>query len=592
MAETTPTTYVPGADEENKLYQQAYKNMIDSLDARKNQLFDPVLLAMAQGFGAPTKSGSIFESLGTAAGTVGAAQQQQLAQDQALAAAKFDIAGKGLEMARQRRADEEFQKLAQRYAGGEPPAAPPAAPVGPLSKGEVSTDVAQPNAPSIPVKPLTPLGEPPIPVGGAETPPTTAPVAAPTGGLPVADKPKGYENVEGIPIAPPNPAIATGLDILNMGRFDKNKSRADLLKEAQEAETRRYRDRENGVMDLRTGMYYPSPAGAMVEKQIYGQTEKTYKVNPNTSALLDHYAATNDPRYWDIANRVINGPTPPAPKVDTSAGVTPNVSTGVTPSITPVAKPTGLASQQDIEAAAAAKKEAATIEAKSQAQQAADFRTEIIQNAKTAPTEITLAKEFKSFVDDPKFGKMIGILNNPGIVAAVGLAVEHGVGVGEFRLGLPNLQEIIRTYAADNQLDLAKLNRFVQLGTQMQLAGNKMFGNRVTNYEERILGKTIISPEENAATARMKADAMIARAEFNTNVNNAFRQLKMNATEFFTNPDSPYAKMVEDYTKILEAIDQGKTLIPKSPASPKTPKVGKGKDLDAARDKVNKILRD
>ena len=50
-------------------YRQAQKTLADSYE-RRNQLFDPVLLAMAQGFLAPTKSGSFGESISNVAGMV------------------------------------------------------------------------------------------------------------------------------------------------------------------------------------------------------------------------------------------------------------------------------------------------------------------------------------------------------------------------------------------------------------------------------------------------------------------------------------------------------------------------------------------
>jgi hypothetical protein len=49
----------------------------EALKARENPLFDPVLLAMAQGFLAPTKTGSFGEALGNVAAMVGPAQASE-----------------------------------------------------------------------------------------------------------------------------------------------------------------------------------------------------------------------------------------------------------------------------------------------------------------------------------------------------------------------------------------------------------------------------------------------------------------------------------------------------------------------------------
>ena len=58
------------ASPEDDEYKAALTKIKSALDARENRLFDPTMLAMAQGFLAPTKTGSFGESLGQAAGAV------------------------------------------------------------------------------------------------------------------------------------------------------------------------------------------------------------------------------------------------------------------------------------------------------------------------------------------------------------------------------------------------------------------------------------------------------------------------------------------------------------------------------------------
>ena len=75
----------PAMLEANQLYQEALAKLSQSLDTRKNRFFDPILLAAAQGFGAPTQTGSFGESLGIVAKNVGAAQEEELKQNQEIA---------------------------------------------------------------------------------------------------------------------------------------------------------------------------------------------------------------------------------------------------------------------------------------------------------------------------------------------------------------------------------------------------------------------------------------------------------------------------------------------------------------------------
>ena len=100
------TTYLAGDDPEtiaaNRAYQDALSKLTDSLNSRKNRLFDPVLLAAAQGFLAPTQTGSFGESLGNAAAKIGAAESAAFKERQELDEQRLLLASRGLEMQRQK----------------------------------------------------------------------------------------------------------------------------------------------------------------------------------------------------------------------------------------------------------------------------------------------------------------------------------------------------------------------------------------------------------------------------------------------------------------------------------------------------------
>jgi hypothetical protein len=107
MAKQSPLALVEmpgessGMTEARQTYIDAQKKMLEALESR-NQLFDPVLLAMAQGFLAPTKTGSFGESISNVAGAVGPAAEAErkrnieMAQIRAeLAANQYGAAQKG-----------------------------------------------------------------------------------------------------------------------------------------------------------------------------------------------------------------------------------------------------------------------------------------------------------------------------------------------------------------------------------------------------------------------------------------------------------------------------------------------------------------
>ena len=72
-------------------YRDAQKTLADSYE-RRNQLFDPTLLAMAQGFLSPTKSGRFGETIANTAERVGAVQSEEEKRARETAAMRFQLA--------------------------------------------------------------------------------------------------------------------------------------------------------------------------------------------------------------------------------------------------------------------------------------------------------------------------------------------------------------------------------------------------------------------------------------------------------------------------------------------------------------------
>ena len=113
-------------------YRAAQQKLIDAMEGRKNQLFDPVMLAMAQGFLAPTKTGSFGEALGNVASQVAPVQEAEEKRAQEIAKMRFDLAQQNLMQSRATRGEKEFRNLiggmgASARAEGAAPGAPGAA---------------------------------------------------------------------------------------------------------------------------------------------------------------------------------------------------------------------------------------------------------------------------------------------------------------------------------------------------------------------------------------------------------------------------------------------------------------------------------
>lgn len=116
-------------DEEYKLdFKKSQADLKAALAARENQLFDPVMLALSQGFAAPTKSGGFGESLSNAAGLANTAAQGQQKGLMENAQMRMQLAQMGLEQGNKERAMSMAGNLFPKPAGAPTAGAPAGAP--------------------------------------------------------------------------------------------------------------------------------------------------------------------------------------------------------------------------------------------------------------------------------------------------------------------------------------------------------------------------------------------------------------------------------------------------------------------------------
>ena len=101
----------------------ALLRMRESLDSRKNRMFDPVLMQAAAGFLKPTKTGSFGESLGYAAENAGAASEREMLHDRENQKLEMELLGKEQELRQQLGGDQLISAL----MGGAKSTAPPPA---------------------------------------------------------------------------------------------------------------------------------------------------------------------------------------------------------------------------------------------------------------------------------------------------------------------------------------------------------------------------------------------------------------------------------------------------------------------------------
>ena len=162
---TSPLAAVQGEEEERKLAEvrQLQQQLKDALDYRKGFYLDPSMLAIAQGFAAPTRTGSFFESLGTVAGNLGRVQEEERKRAQEIAQMRLELAMGELGLQQQQRQRKEVEQ----YLGGPPPGASgtpgavsaPSAAVAPTDASAAQMPGAQPSGVQAPVSKVPSIDE-------------------------------------------------------------------------------------------------------------------------------------------------------------------------------------------------------------------------------------------------------------------------------------------------------------------------------------------------------------------------------------------------------------------------------------------------
>lgn len=543
MAELkTPTaSYLPGEDpdtvEANRRYQEALAKLTESLDNRKNRFFDPTLLAMAEGFLGPSQTGSFGEALGRVAGKLGPAEAAAAKEQQDLAQQQVAVAGQGLELQRLKSRDAELSKYLN-------PGAAPATPTGPLT-GPGAAPIAGPRAGPLSAAPsvagVSAEGSSAGALSQAAAPAAPAAptvVGSPQGALTAmeSNKPPGYEGVEGIQVAPANPDFMTARDYIRLNRFDKTKSPGDLIKEGQEINQKRYRDKEGGVLDLATGLYYQYPTGKTETVQLYGYPG-THNVDARTAAKLSMLAANDDPAYHELAKRIINGPRKRAEgegsavkfegKPDeasgklSDAGAAPSVPSGRLKSVQELAL-----DQEIAKNALAIPQEEALTRAKKLGEAGA------AKEAAVEETDATARRIYGSVTRVQDYLKRsqnyFGIFARPGITAAVGNLIKEGIQTPSGTLNLGGFEDSMRAMMPGvEQKDLDNVTKAATELAEVELAFTRLYlakQGAVTEGERKIVraipGTVSSSPE----VLKTRMELLKARSQYDMDVADAFRQ--------------------------------------------------------------------
>jgi hypothetical protein len=534
----TSAIYAPDEEAQRK-YQEALDRVTQSLDARKNRLFDPVLLAMAEGFLAPTRTGHFGEALGNAAGKLRGAEEAEFKREQELAQAQLGVAQQGMQL--------EQQRARQRFLTGMMPGTqPPGQPAGP------------PGA-----QPPTPMAAP----AGAAQPPGQ-PVAAQAA---VAQQPPGTEGIKGEPFMPPNPNVANSVNLLRAAMMDPSKGIVDITEKLGELQRKRYQETPEGMVDLATGLLYrtkrPDITPVAVQlRTIQGLEGQTINV-PATVArdladALNEAMSGNPARLRQLEQSLVRSyaEQPAAPSQGAPSG------------------PGRIMTTAEAEAKAAAQKEKAGIRAKGEATRTEDA----FNSGRAASDSIPDLMQLKTLATGPTSDRILGPLTTPSVLNQLVVLAESGVGMSGFNVGVP----AIRQAALNMRLSPEEMRDYQLVGQllvkmQLGIPASERGPGSMSNFERDLIASSKITRDDTPATVRTKVEGMLLSAKYREQIADRLNETGLDYDAFIRSAEGK--KLMNDYREAAS------NLISRLPA-PRAPSRSPAKpDASAARREADKL---
>lgn len=557
-----------GAEAEQK-YQEALSQLNERLDARKNRLFDPTLLAMAQGFLGPTQTGGFGEALGRAAEKVGAAEAAQQKEDIDLAQMRLQVAQGAREQASQLAGQQAFGSIIR-------------------GQGQVL------NAPT----------EGGIPSGS----PSGAPVA---GGAPAQTPqfgemmPVGYYEALAYAYA-----------------YPQQKENARLLMDAAKAGLDRYSMSMNGtVFDKVTKKFLAGPGQTSSEYMVPELGEnRTLKMTPNQH---DQYQQARDAglgREW-VRNFISPGGskwTLPSGKPEESLPTKPE--TGLptkTEAVLPTKpEPTSLAKPEAVkkpeietkkDEGLPKPKSAIELEAEREAKIAREREMakgetqryeDTINKGNDAGERISQYNRLKATAQKPDANKIFGVFENGKFSDAVFQYLESNNGI----ISAKNIRDIWTNLDLDPKL-ISDKQLALSIIAQQQFAFSSLAKGQgaISDFERQLFNAMGADIKDRPDTIIRKMDMLTARAEFDREASRLARAARKEGIGFDEMKDSTkYQDAYQRYVnKLMDIVEGGGRTAPKSvrapsapssPSAPATTAPPSGRPKNPAADKLREEL--
>ena len=481
-------------DEEYKLdFKKSQADLKAALSARENQLFDPVLLALSQGFAAPTKTGGFGESLSNAAGLANTAAQGQQKNLMENAQMRMQLAQMSLEQNRKNKAQSMVGDLF-----GKPSGAP--------------DSVGTPTVGSPAGAPATESAQPP---------------AKPTGGL----------------------RSISGADIFKISQLDKELG--DNLAKAVAVDRDRFKISMNGIVfDSATEKYLNSPIPGQTQSKFdtpYG----SFNMTANEYSQLGQAMSQGKGKEWmdmwrqgkiDVAGKPVAGAVTSPAGAPTPAGA---------PAGAPVPDSSGRQTVSDADTAATVKR----VEAEATARNRVDQTKDVKESAKAAMSLIPLYDRADKLLKTRGIETALGVLEKPDFLAQIGTVADEGIKVGPYAINAPSIRKIVTNFAQDQNV-INALTELGQVEAMWQFTQRKGLGSgtSVSNFEQQMVNAMGPNFKDPKDAYTKKLQFMREKANFEQKLGQELYRTGKQYEDYVNSAD--FDRLFGDYRTRLERIGE------------------------------------
>jgi hypothetical protein len=361
---------------------------------------------------------------------------------------------------------------------------------------------------------------------GAATPsglPSTSPTAGPTA-APASGQPAG--------LAP----VTVDAALKYAAAFPNSKDNARLLMDAAKTGLDRYLIAQNGtVFDKMSGKYLSQDIPGQAQS-VYSTPRGKFSMTANEYSKLQ--AAQDRGLGSEWMEAFTSGSTKTVDDVVSGASTKPLELTKP-----PEGKNPQRLSEAELEVQSELRKSATV--------QEANRRKDIVDKADEADSAIELAQQFRAFSNDPDAKLYQGILSNDKAMSGIIKLVQSGIGVQGYSIGIPEIETVVKNLGLSGEAQ-AKAQVYAMLLAQMQLSKTKYMKGAVSNYEQGLMGRAGISPDDTPASVRSKADMLERRGTFDKDVARLYRKVGGDVSDFKQTDD--YKKLKDQYIEDLKGL--------------------------------------